>query len=163
MSRIVPADARLQILDALGESVYQALGLKEALQEERKALEAEDADALQAIVETKNTCAERLQALDAKRSALCEEWDFTPGPHQMTELIEWCDDQQLISSRWEQLMVIAAEGSALNMTNGAIIRVRQQQIESSLSVLRGVTPGSDTYGRNGEEQGDFSQRSLAEA
>ena len=163
MSRIAPADARLQILDALGESVYQALGLKEALQEERKALEAEDADALLSIVDTKNACAERLQALDTRRSALCEEWGFAPGPHQMTELIEWCDDQQLVSSRWEQLMVIAAEGSALNMTNGAIIRVRQQQIESSLSVLRGVTPGSDTYGRNGEEHGDFSQRSLAEA
>ncbi len=58
---------------------------------------------------------------------------------------------------------VAATGSALNLTNGAIIRVRQQHFESSLSVLRGVSPGSDTYGRNGEESGDFSRRSLAEA
>ena len=60
-------------------------------------------------------------------------------------------------------MQLAAEGNALNLTNGAIIRLRQQQFETSLSVLRGVTPGSDTYGRNGEESGDFSRRSLAEA
>ena len=81
----------------------------------------------------------------------------------MQELIDWCDESELISHRWEQLMVIAAESSAMNMTNGAIIRVRQQQFDASLSVLRGVTPGSDTYGRNGGESGDLGRRSLAEA
>ncbi len=77
--------------------------------------------------------------------------------------MDWCDDADAINSRWQHLLVIAAEGSALNMTNGAIIRVRQQHFESSLSVLRGVTPGSDTYGRGGAEASDFSSRSIAEA
>ena len=163
MPSVTRDEARSRIVDLIGDSVYQALGLREALEDERRALEAQDTEALDAILDTKTVCTERLQELDRQRNELCREWGFVEGPQQMTALIEWCDEDQLISSRWEQLMVIAAEGSALNMTNGAIIRLRQQQFETSLSILRGATPGSDTYGRNGEEHGDYGRRSLAEA
>jgi len=156
-------EARSQIIDLIADSVYQALGLKEALEDERRALEAQDIDALNTIVDGKTRCVDQLQQLDARRTALCEQWGFANGPHQMTSLIEWCDEDQLISSRWEQLMVLAAEGSALNMTNGSIIRLRQQQFEASLSVLRGGTPGSDTYNRSGGEGSEYGRRSLAEA
>ncbi len=163
MPTISPDDARTQIVDLIGDSVYEALGLKEALEDERRALEAQDLDGLTAVVDSKSACVDKLRQLDEQRVALCERWGFDNGPHQMTALIEWCDKDQLVSSRWEQLMVLAAEGNALNMTNGAIIRVRQQQFESSLSVLRGGTPGTDTYGRNGGDTGDLNRRSLAEA
>ncbi len=163
MPDITPDEARAQIVDIIGDSVYQALGLKEALEDERRALEGQDMEALNAIVDSKTSCVQRLQSLDDKRTSLCEQWGFAPGPHQMTALIEWCDEDQLISSRWEQLMVIAAEGSALNMTNGSIIRLRQQQFEASLSVLRGGSPGSETYDRSGGEGSDYGRRSLAEA
>ena len=163
MTAVTRDEARGRIVDLIGDCVYQALGLKEALQDERRALEAQDMDAMDAILATKTACTQRLQQFDQQRVELCRSWGFADGTHQMTELMEWCDEDQLISSRWEQLMVLAAEGSALNLTNGAIIRLRQQHFESSLSLLRGVVPGSDTYGRNGEENGDFSRRSLAEA
>ena len=163
MHNVTRDEARSLIADLIGDSVYQALGLKEALEDERRALEAQDIDTLDAIMATKGACTERLQALDHQRIEFCAAWGFAEGPYQMTELMEWCDADQLISSRWEQLMEIAAEGSALNLTNGAIIRMRQQQFESSLSILRGVAPGSDTYGRNGEDSGEFNSRSLAEA
>jgi len=161
--RISPAEARSQIVDIIGASVLQALDLKESLEVERTALENQDVDALDAVVNKKSACAEQLQTLDRQRGTFCQHLGFPDGPDQMQQLIDWCDEDQLISSRWEELVNIAAEGSALNLTNGAIIRVRQQHFESSLSVLRGVAPGSDTYGRNGEESGEFSRRSLAEA
>ena len=163
MTAVTPEQARTEIANLIGDSVYQALGLKEALEDERRALESQDLEGLNAVVDSKSACVEQLRLLDEKRIRLCEQWGFANGPHQMTELIEWCDEDQLISDRWEQLLVLAAEGSSLNMTNGAIIRVRQQQFESSLSVLRGATPGSDTYGRNGTESGDYARRPLAEA
>ncbi len=163
MASMSPSDARSQIADLIGDSVYQALGLKEALEDERRALETQDLDGLNAVVDTKTACVERLRALDQQRTELCEQLGFANGSHQMTEVIEWCDEDGIISDRWEQLLVLAAEGSALNMTNGAIIRVRQQQFEASLSILRGGTPGPGTYGQNGEETGDYDRRSLAEA
>lgn len=163
MAAITPDEARARIVDVIGDSVYQALGLKEALEDERKALESQDIEALDAIVVSKSRCVEELQQLDQERIRLCEEWGFEDGPHQMTALIEWCDEDQLISSRWEQLMVIAAEGSALNMTNGAIIRLRQQQFDAGLAVLRGATAGPATYDHNGVDGTDHNRRSLAEA
>ena len=155
--------ARSQIADLVRDSVYAAIRLKEALEDERRALEAQDIDSLHAVVESKTACADKLRSLDAKRAALCEACGFATGPNQMTALIEWCDADDVIGRRWEELKVLAAEGSTLNMTNGAIIRVRQQQFESSLSILRGGEPGADTYCRNGEESGDYSRRPLAEA
>ena len=163
MPRVSPAEARSKIVDIIGDSVLQAIELKESLEDERRALETQNVDALDAVVSKKSACAEQLQTLDHKRGAFCKQLGFPDGPDQMQQLIDWCDEDQLVSNRWAELVNIAAEGSALNLTNGAIIRVRQQHFESSLSVLRGVAPGSDTYGRNGEESGDFSRRSLAEA
>ena len=163
MSRPSPAEARSQIVDIIDESVLQALDLKESLEDERAALERQDTDALHAVIVSKNDRAEKLGDLDRKRAALCQEWGFTAGPDQMDDLMSWCDESNALGSRWVELLALAAAGNTLNLTNGAIIRLRQQQFETSLSVLRGVTPGSDTYGRNGEESGDFSRRSLAEA
>lgn len=163
MTRPSDAEARSRIVDLIGACVREALALRESLEAERQALEAQDTDTLQTVVLGKNEHAEKLSDLDRRRSTLCEQWGFPAGPDQMDRLIGWCDEGDAISGRWAELMQIAAEGNALNLTNGAIIRLRQQHFETSLSVLRGVMPGSDTYGRNGEDSGDFSRRSLAEA
>ncbi len=163
MALPAPAEVRARAVDIIGDSIFHALGLKESLLAERNALEARDIDALQAAVTGKSACVEHLQALDTRRIELCESLGFAGAAGQMQELIDWCDQDDAINSRWEQLMVIAAESSALNMTNGAIIRLRQQQFESSLSVLRGVTPGTGIYGRNGSTAGHTDRSSLAQA
>ncbi len=163
MTALSPTEARDRFVDLLNDSVYQALGLKETLEDERKALESQDMESIESAVESKSTCVSSLQGLDRQRIDLCADCGFAAGPDQMLELIEWCDEDELIKNRWDHLMIVAAESSALNMTNGAIIRVRQQQFESSLSVLRGTSPGADTYGRHGGESGGFGHRSLAEA
>ena len=163
MARPSPAEARSQIVDILGACLSEALALQESLEAERRALETQDTDALNAIVPGKNDHAGKLGVLDQERDALCQRWGFASGPDQMDDLMHWCDEDGAIDDQWAELLAIAAKGNALNLTNGAIIRLRQQHFETSLSVLRGVAPGSDTYGRNGEESGDFSRRSLAEA
>lgn len=163
MPALSPSEARARFIELLNDSVYQALGLKETLVDERAALESQDVENIERAVESKSACVSKLQKLDQQRTDLCADCGFSAGPAQMPDLIEWCDDDNLIKDRWDQLMIVAAESSALNMTNGAIIRLRQQQFESSISVLRGVTPGADTYGRHGGESGGFGHRSLAEA
>ena len=157
------SEARARFIDLLNDTVYQALGLKESLEEERKALESQDLERIEAAVESKSTCVRNLQALDEKRFQLCSACAFAAGPEQMPQFINWCDDNELVKNRWEHLMLIAAESVALNMTNGAIIRLRQHQFDASLALLRGVTAGADTYGRNGEESGSFGHQSLGEA
>ncbi len=163
MPAVSAAAACRAIAAIIADSLDCASELKAALQNERRALENQDTDALYAVVDSKNLCAQTLQRLEQTRGQLCSEWGFSAAPEQMQSVLDWCDEDGQLGLGWRELLDIAAEGNALNLTNGAIIRVRQQHMESSLSVLRGVTPGSDTYGQNGAESGDTSRRSLAEA
>jgi len=163
MSRPSTAEARKRMLDIIGKSVYQAMGLKETLETERQALEDQDIDALQQTVQVKGNCVAQLQTLESERKDVCTECGFDDPGVQMRQITAWCDLDSKIQNSWEQLMVIAAECNAHNITNGSIIRLRQQHIESGLSVLRGQSPGQDTYNRSGRGSGGPSHRSLAEA
>ena len=158
-----PADFRKQLADVVGTSVLHAMGLRESLVDEKSALESQDLAALDSAVEAKSRCVNDLAALDSKRSGLCTRAGFEAGPEQMQAVMAWCDEGSVIANAWDELMAIAADCNALNMTNGAIIRVREQQIRSSLSVLRGQAPANDTYGHPRKTSSGFDQRSLAEA
>lgn len=163
MSRPTPAEARTRIVELLGDSVLHALGLKESLQNERKALESQDAEALTQAVTVKSDCVARLAALDDARRSFCTDAGFEAGPDQMQELIGWCDEDAAAANCWTQLMQIAAECNALNLTNGAIIRTRNTMLDANLAVLRGAEAGTDTYGRHGKDAAAMNRRSIAEA
>ena len=163
MSDLEPDSFRSQVIDLLGTSVFHALGLKESLVEEKAALEIQDMDALNDAVASKSRCVTELQTLDSTRTDLCVNAGFDQGPEQMDKVMLWCDVDSLIADRWNHLMQLATECNALNMTNGAIIRARQQQIHSNLSVLRGQPPEADTHGRDAGGAAPSLRRSLAEA
>jgi len=163
MPRPSKIEARSQIVDVIGECVYHALGLKESLRHERVALEEQDTDALHSAVDTKSRCVEKMADLDEKRRALCETSGFHAGPEQMIEMSLWCDEDSVVYKAWSQLMEIAADCNALNLTNGAIIRMRNQMVESNLAVLRGANTNPDTYKREGRDIAAMNQRSLAQA
>ena len=162
MTRPSPAEARERIVAILGESVYQALGLREVLKDERSALELEDADALERAVDSKGHCIDKLQALEKHRASLCEESGFAPGPDQMLDMTAWCDENSVIADGWSHLMDVAAECNKLNLANGAAIRLRQQHTEAGLAVLRGTEQRPATYARTGSGQASRLNRSLAE-
>ena len=163
MSVPSPAELRKQLTDVIGKSVLLAMGLKESLSEEKSALESQDLRALDNAVTTKSHCVNELAALDSKRAGLCTRAGFEAGPDQMQAVMQCCDEESVIANAWAELMAVAADCSALNMTNGAIIRLRDQHIRSSLSILRGQAPANDTYGHPNRESSGFEQRSLAEA
>jgi flagellar biosynthesis/type III secretory pathway chaperone len=157
------AAARKQIVEIIGDGVLQALGLMETLQDERKALEDQDMDALKSAVDSKGKCVDALRTMEDKRRSLCIAAGFPDGPDQMVQMLEWCDEGSVIASCWQHLMDVATECNTLNMTNGAIIRGRKQQIETSISIIRGGQPEMDTYNRSGREPQGHHLRSIAEA
>lgn len=163
MSRPSPDSTRQQAVEIIGNCVYHALGLKESLEDERRALEQQDMTALHAAVESKSMCVRQLQTLDQAREELCTTAGFLDSPEQMQLLTEWCDDDSVLANCWQHLLDIAVECTALNITNGAIIHGRKQQIERSLLIIRGGSGESETYSRAGKEPSGLSQRSLAEA
>ena len=155
--------ARTQVVEILGCSIFHAKGLRESLGNEKDALAAQNMDALVAAIEDKGTQVRELQLLDVKRSELCRESGFSDGPEQMDRFTEWCDQNSQVARSWTQLLELADECNTLNMSNGAVIRVRRQQVEDGLSVLRGQEPGAPTYGRNGVNRDGLANRAIAEA
>lgn len=162
-SRPSPVEARKRLAEIIGECVYQALGLKESLKVERAALETQDTDALHDAVSSKSTIVQSLSLLETERLKLCEAAGFAHGSDQMDQMTDWCDDESLVRNGWSHLMEIVSDCNALNLTNGAIIRARQQMIESNLGVLRGTEVDPDTYHREGRDNAAMNQRSLAQA
>lgn len=163
MSRPAPADVRIRIVEIIGNSVYQALGLKESLEDEHRALELQDLQALRAAIANKSKCVAELQALEEQRLECCIAAGFQAGPEQMEQVTAWCDEGSELANCWQHLLDIAVECNAMNFTNGAIIRGRKQHIDTSLAVIRGGDTETSTYGRGGQGPGGLSQRSLAEA
>lgn len=161
-SRPSPVEARTRLSEIIGECVYQALGLKESLQLERAALENQDTDALHDAVSTKSTIVRSLSLLETERLKLCEDAGFGTGANQMDQMADWCDERSVVRNGWSHLMEIVSECNALNLTNGAIIRARQEMVESNLGVLRGAQPQPDTYHREGRDNAAMNQRSLAQ-
>ncbi len=157
------AAARKQIVEIIGDGVYHALGLLETLQDERKALEEQDTVALRAAVDHKGKCVEQLRAMEDARRTLCIDAGFADGPEQMVQMLAWCDEESVVANCWQHLMEIATECSSLNVTNGAIIHSRRQQIDTSIAVIRGGRAETDTYSRSGREPHSHTLRSIAEA
>lgn len=151
------------MVELIGNSVYHALGLMETLEDERKALEKQDMDALRSAVEKKGKCVNELRTMENERAALCSASGFEAGLDQMVQMLEWCDESSIIANCWQHLMDIATECNSLNVTNGAIIRGRKQQIDTSIAVIRGGQPTMTTYNRSGTEPHGHNLRSIAEA
>ena len=162
-SRPSPLEARNRLTEIIGECVFQALGLKESLKNERAALETQDTDALHDAVSSKSTIVQSLSLLESERLKLCEAAGFAAGSEQMDQMTDWCDDEYVVRNGWTHLMDIVSECNALNLTNGAIIHARQQMVESNLGVLRGADLSPDTYHREGRDNAAMNQRSLAQA
>lgn len=155
--------ARRQLVDVLGDCVYHALGLKQCLQDEFRALQDQDMDGLGAAVDNKSRCTNALQDLDVKRLEFCNAAGFEAGPEQMQRMIDWCDADAAVAGRWQHLLNIAAECVSLNITNGAIIRTRSEHIDTNLSVLRGGSGQPETYSHTGKVPATTGIRNLAEA
>ena len=158
-----PESARKELVELIGSSVYHALGLKESLEDEYRALEIQDMDALQEALNNKARCVEQLQLLEEQRRACCSSAGFGADAEQMDRMTAWCDENSVVANGWQHLLDIAGRCASLNTTNGAIIHARKLQIETSLAVVRGGSPDPAVYARNGARPGDTSLRSLGEA
>jgi len=163
MSGTSPHDARIRLKEILSDSVYCALGLRESLEQERSALERQDSESLTAAAINKEQCVRKLKELENQRANISVAAGFGPEPSAMPELAQWCDEDSMIVGCWDHLMEIARGCSELNMTNGAIIRLRHRQIESNLSLLRGDSSETATYSPLGAEATKFGRHSLADA
>lgn len=155
--------ARTRLERILSDSARQADRLRLALRTERAALEANDADALDAATAAKADPLATLTALEADRAAAVRSAGFDTDAGAMDEIIGWCDEGQVLANGWRGLLGVARDCDRLNATNGAIIRLRRQQAMARLTVLRGSEFDGGTYAAPGIETHSPGGRALAQA
>ena len=139
-SETTPTDRLARIME---DCIREARALEQILRDERRALENRDARALGIATEQKRARVAALEALEAKRRAVETSVDG-PGRPQ---------------DRWNSFLSIVGRCKTLNTTNGAIIRLRRQQVGDALRLVSGT--GTATYGPSGTESSSRSSRELA--
>lgn len=163
MSNLSRGESRAALTQVIRDCVYHALGLKETLTDERKALEVQDTEALQSSVAGKKRFIGELEMLETKRQEISVASGFGPGPEEMHEVARWCDEDLEIENRWQHFLQIARQCSDMNQTNGTIIHLRRRHTMSALSCLSRGSSDSETYGPGGREVATLLKRTLAEA
>ena len=160
MSDAVPQTDAHPALALLDEGIRAATAFAEALRAELEALEREDPDALLAAAEAKRAQLAELEALERRRQQLLADAGRVDDKDGMQALIEAVDADGALARKWRRYLKLADECQRANLTNGAIIRLRQGQVTSALAVLAGAE--SQTYGPGGAER-PAASRQLAEA
>lgn len=163
MTGTAASATRTRLAAILADSLHETERLRTALEAERAALEANDAEALVHATQAKTGPIAKLAALDSDRTTASREAGFEPGAKGMDAMIDWCDEGSVLADGWHRLLDAARECDRHNATNGAIIRLRRQQVMSGLAILRGDEFSGETYAASGIEQGPAAGRALAQA
>lgn len=135
--------------------------LRSILEEEQAVLAEPKTTSLQAVVQSKEACVRQMGELESERSALCHRAGFDADNHGMQELIEWSGSSSDVIDAWRELIDSARRAEEINRINGAVGRVRQEQVLATLVVLHGSDQAGPTYGGRGQESARFDRRPLA--
>ena len=124
----------------------------EVLGDERRALAANDAKALDAAGARKLELAERLEQLDRTRKDLvCRHQAEHERPQTMASLLQAGDEGGDLSTIWSAVQESVLACGRLNQINGTTVRVRRESVARALGLLRGVpaatTPLYDDAGK----------------
>ena len=154
MSVASPDAERVRLECIIADSIREADALERALDRERLALERRDAAALAMAAQEKLTRVARLEALEAQRQASNPEVLGAPEQSGIRTKLSGT-----VPGQWRNFLAIVGRCQTLNTTNGAIIRLRRQQVTDALRVVSGTT--AETYGPSGSESTSHSRRALA--
>ncbi|MBT8085340.1 MAG: flagellar protein FlgN [Woeseia sp.] len=160
MASATPTEMRASLDNVLQAGIDAATTLLDELAAERDALHSQDGDALECAAQQKQICLQEIETREQERKALLAKAGFADDRNGMLAMIERCAAGTEIGSQWQRYLAVAEECQQANTTNGAILRLRHQQIASALAVLSGCNP--TTYGPTGNNDGGGS-RALAEA
>lgn len=153
-----PRDAAFQLHDNLSQHLACSKVLLNTLDEERIALQSNDLSQLERVSVTKASAAEMLRRLGVELTRLRER---SPAK-TMAELCARFPDRPNLARDWSELMSLAAQCQRRNQENAALLDARQQQVRTSLRVLRG-DPVPGTYARGGAQAMGLAPRTLGSA
>ncbi len=129
--------ARLK--ENLSEILSNTQAMLDVLGDERRALAANDAEALDAAGVRKLELAERLEQLDRTRTDLvCRHQAEHQRPQTMASLLQASDEDGDLSQLWAAVQDSVRNCGRLNQINGTAVRVRRESVARALGLLQGA-------------------------
>ncbi len=157
------SDCRSSLEAVLRDSRLHAAELEALLSAEQAALRDQDSDALENVAAKKLGCVSALDELESTRRGIAIRAGFTTDPDGMSELLAWCDKDDVLQREWNALLDTASRCERQNRSNGAVSHVRAQQIRAALAILSGNPDATHIYSPSGTAAGGNDHREIARA
>ncbi|MEE4637544.1 MAG: flagellar protein FlgN [Wenzhouxiangella sp.] len=152
-------DALKRLLQLQSGCADELLGTLEA---ERTALEAGNADQLDALTGEKSVLLGRLDELGKDQVSLLSELEFDSSGSGLEQALAWCDPNRELAEQRQDLGRRLQRCRELNQRNGLTVQYRLGYVRRALDVLNGAPPGSGgVYGPDGRTSSASPSRLLA--
>lgn len=152
-------DALRQLLGAQDECATRLLG---ALESERAALQAGDAERLDDLTGVKSGLLRTLDELGHDQMRLLAGLAFDQDGAGMEQALAWCDPDAELRRQQRDLGQRLKRCRELNERNGLTVQYRLGYVRRALDVLNGSPPGSsNVYGPDGLASAASPSRLLA--
>ena len=145
----------------LATEATQLAELASLLDREHGLLVANNIDTLEAVMAERQIAVGKLLSAEEERRGLCRMHGRGVDAAGVMQLMNWCDPQGSLRSRWEECARGATRCRELNDRNGALVMARMKRVETLLTALTGKPREVPTYGPKGAYAPARSGRVLA--
>lgn len=111
--------------------------LDELLDQEHRMITADNIEGLEQTGAAREICITDLLKIDAERLSLCRLAGLSADHVGLNQLLNWCDPQGTLQTRWEQSVATISHCRSLNERNGALVNTRLKRVEGLLDTLNG--------------------------
>jgi len=151
---------RQHLEQSLNNEATVLQNLNELLDREHLLIVNDNIDELEKSGSQRDECISTLLKIDADRLTLCRATGKSTDQQGLKQLLDWCDPQHTLHTRWEQSAEQLQHCRTLNDRNGALVNTRLKRVEGVLDVLSGgETRNERTYSSRGsayQKQGSGS-------
>jgi flagellar biosynthesis protein FlgN len=156
-----PAACRESLATLLSQETSALDELAALLDHEHALLVANDVDALETAMQTRQITVGRILRIEDERRALCHAHGHNADAAGLEQLLAWCDPTGSLKARWAQCGNVTSRCRDLNVRNAALVTARMRRVATLLNTLTGQPVEAATYGPKGAYTVPRSGRVLA--
>ncbi|MFA7387612.1 MAG: flagellar protein FlgN [Thiohalobacteraceae bacterium] len=139
--------------------------LNRLLDAETQALVARDVDAIERLIEDKQSVLQEFETLEAQMQQLLHDAGFAGAARPDVEgCLNWCDDRGTLIRGWRLVLERVRHAQQQNRINGATLESARRHAQHAVAILRGQVPEVDVYNPAGATAANVAaSRTLAKA
>jgi len=134
MDRTLCREHLEQLLATEADALSQ---LESLLDKEHLMITGNDIEGLEQAGTARDACVAILLRVDAERQQLCRATGMSADKVGLRNLLNWCDPQGSLQTRWAKSVEVTRHCRALNDRNGALVNSRLKRVEVMLDAMNG--------------------------